>query len=194
MNIFKIYTVLFASKNIFRLSIFAFIVILISGSFFLKKIDIEVQKGILSVMSILFPLIAGFLTFGKNTLKELQDKIDEIIEKDNIDIDIPTSDTDKREIAYLKQLSNNFISVIISTFITSFLIIIFIIVNQLIGFEFISFEPTVNTFSQFLSYIKFDWFIILLRGLFVFPLLLVLFNLIYLIVYISKVSTSKHTF
>ena len=97
----KAYKYIYDSKALFWGCLIIFVGGVISSSVFVLNIEKELQDSILSIMSIIFPLIAGFLTFGRDTLRDLKKGIDRIVQKDTQDIGTPTSDTTKRKIKYL---------------------------------------------------------------------------------------------
>ena len=127
---FKAYYNLMEQKWLFWLFTLAVLGFVISSTLFVRSISADIQDSLLSILSILFPLIAGFLTFGRDTMRDLQNNIDEIVRKDAENIGTPTTDTDKRKIANLKNLATNFNKVVIGTFVVSFMLIVCIIVAK----------------------------------------------------------------
>lgn len=165
--------------------------LLIFSSYKVHCIETNIQDSILNIVSILFPLIAGFLTFGSEILKDLNSKIEQIKQVDQAREGRPTPDIEKREITRLKVLTANFKSVVINTFIISFTLIIFVLISKFNSFVFKTnlIDPDKFNFVKYLSNnlvpfsIKFLFFTILS---------LLFLNLSYLVYFIIEVNKDEN--
>lgn len=144
----------------------------------------DLQDAILSIMSILFPLIAGFLTFGRDILKELREKINSIAKKDLENIGTPTPRPLKVKIKYLKTLSDNFIEVVISTFYISFILIVGLLIAKVLNYEF----KTSNFNLPLKEYFYDNWLNLLMKYSFFSLVFMMFFNALFLVIYIVKVT------
>jgi hypothetical protein len=163
-----------------------FLLINVTTSIFVFNISIEIQETFLTILSIIFPLIAGFLTFGKDTLKNIKNQIQKIKESDINDKGTPVTDSDKRTIRFLKELSLNFVEVVIGTFVVSFILIIVLLVAKFNNYEF----ATSNHFFSLEKYLCENLLVIFVKiGLF-FLLYLMLLNTLYLVIFIININ--KH--
>lgn len=180
----KAYRHIFHSKALYLGCLMFFVFSVISSSIFVLDIKKDLQDSILSIMSIIFPLIAGFLTFGRDTLRDLKKGIDRIVQKDTEDIGTPTSDTTKRKIKYLKILSDKFIDVVISTFFISFILIIGLLiakVNQL-EFETSSLHFPINEF------VFNNWINLFIKLSFFYMVFIMFLNALFLTIFIVKIT------
>ncbi|HRO76507.1 MAG TPA: hypothetical protein PLP27_10210 [Crocinitomicaceae bacterium] len=144
----------------------------------------EIQEAFLTILSIIFPLIAGFLTFGKDTLKNIKNQIQKIKENDINDKGTPVTDSDKRKIRFLKELSLNFVEVVIGTFVVSFILIIVLLIAKFNSCEFI----TSNHFFSLKKYLCENMLFIFLKIGFFFLLYLMFLNTLYLVIFIININ------
>lgn len=156
---------------------------IVCSAFFIHFVTTEIQELFITILSILFPLIAGFLTFGKETIFKLKNQIKDIQEKDEKDIGEPTTDTDKKQISRLKGLSEGFINIILNVFIVSFILIILLLVSKFNNYEFISFNE-----ESFLMYLVCNWLSILLKSILFFLLYSMFFSTLYLVIFIFNIT------
>jgi hypothetical protein len=183
---FPAYRSIIGNVKLYYLLVILFILLNIATSVFVHKINIEIQEAFLTILSIIFPLIAGFLTFGKDTLKSIKKQIQTINEKDRNDIGIPVTDSDKRKIRFLKDLSLRFVEVVIGTFIISFVLIIILLIAKFNDYEF----TTNNHYFPLKEYICENLLIIFLKIGFFFLLYLMFLNTLYLVIFIININ--KH--
>ena len=151
---------------------------------FVYSIKTEIQNTLLSILSIIFPLIAGFMTFGRDTLKSIRSdiqriKLDELNDEGN-----PATDLDKRKLRFLQDLSSNFIKVVISTFTVSFLLIVILLITKFNNFEF----ATEKCFKNWTVDWQTDLFILLLKLFFFSLVYTMLLNLIYSTLFIIQIA------
>jgi len=144
----------------------------------------EIQDALLSIMSIFFPLIAGFLTFGRDTLKSLQKKIDKINHEDQADIGDPVTDTDKAKIRFLKKLSGQFIDIVISTFFVSFILIVLLLTAKFNDYSF----GTDKSVLEIGEFFKSNWFGLISKIVFFYLIFTMLFNTVFLTLFITRVT------
>lgn len=135
-------------------------------------------------MSIIFPLIAGFLTFGRDTLRDIKKEIDIIVQRDNDDVGTPTTDTTKRKIKYLKVLSDKFIDVVISTFFISFILIIGLLITKVNKLEF---ETSIINIPL-KDYLLTNWFNLLIKLSFFYLVFIMFLNTLFLTIFIVKIT------
>lgn len=156
---------------------------IVSSALFIQFVNTEIQELFITILSILFPLIAGFLTFGKDTISKLKNQIKDIQGKDKKDIGEPTTDTDKKQISRLKRLSDGFINIILNVFIVSFILIILLLISKFNNYEFISFDE-----ESFLMYLGCNWLSILLKSILFFLLYSMFFSTLYLVIFIFNIT------
>lgn len=156
----------------------------ISTSVFVYNISKEIQDSLLSIMSITFPLIAGFLTFGRDTLKSLNLKINKINIDDESDVGDPVTDTDKAKIKQLKLLSGQFVSIVISTFFISFMLIIILLIAKFNDFTFTS-DNKIESLYDFLSS---NWFALVGKIIFFYLVYIMFLNTLFLTIFVIKVT------
>jgi hypothetical protein len=180
----KAYKYIYDSKALFWGCLIIFVGGVISSSVFVLNIEKELQDSILSIMSIIFPLIAGFLTFGRDTLRDLKKGIDRIVQKDTQDIGTPTSDTTKRKIKYLKILSDKFIDVVISTFFISFILIIGLLIAKVNKLEF----ETSSLYFPLKNYVVDNWINLFIKLSFFYLVFVMFLNALFLIIFIVKIT------
>lgn len=181
---FIAYKQVIGSNIIFWIAILLSIVLCVLGSVQIVIIDKDLQDSILSIMSILFPLIAGFLTFGRDILRELREKINSIVKKDLENIGTPTPRPIKVKIKYLKSFSDNFIEVVISTFYISFILIVGLLIAKVLDYEF----KTSNFNLLLKEYFYQNWFNLLMKFTFFSLVFMMFFNALFLVIYIVKVT------
>lgn len=169
-------------------SIALFFVLLIFTSLSVYQIKAEIQAVLLSILSIIFPLIIGFLTFGLDLLIKTKAKIKAIKEKDDNDVGIPETKTDKNKINYLYTLSQHFISVIVNSFQFSFLLITILIVSNFFNFEYIS---TGNIYD-IKGFILVNGIVIMLKIVFFFCVYIMLLNTLFVMTYISSIYKNEN--
>lgn len=185
-KIIKAHKEIFKNRKLFYVIVVLLAILIFCAAYFVKEIKDDIFNALLTVVSILFPLIAGFLTFGRETVAELNDKI---IKSKNIDKNKkgrPIPDSVKREINRNKALAKNFKSIVINTFFISFILIMAILVSKIIGFNYttVSFDYTKIELKTFLG----DNIINLILKTVLFSILTMLFlNLSYLVFFIIKV-------
>jgi hypothetical protein len=170
--------------KLFWLAFPIFCFFLLLSSLFVFQISVEIQDSLLSILSILFPLIAGFLTFGRDTLKSLKKKIDTIISDDEADIGSPVTDSDRGKIKTLKSLSDQFVDMVISTFFISFLLIIILLTAKFNNFTFL----TANQFSSMKDFLMANWLGIISKIVFFYLVYIMLLNTLFLTIFIIKVT------
>ncbi|MNJ85733.1 hypothetical protein D3C87_32120 [compost metagenome] len=153
-------------------------------SMFVYSIKKELQDALLTILSIIFPLIAGFLTFGRDTLKNLKQSIKGIKEKDEKDEGEPTTASDKKKIGFLKDLSESFVDVVLSTFFGSFTLIIILLVAKFNNYEFYT-QKFCLPFQEYLSLNILAW---LLKALFFYFAYVMFLNTLYLTVFIIRIT------
>lgn len=191
INFFKPFKELFTCYWKYYLFLIMFFLLLFLSSYKIDCIETNIQDSILNIVSILFPLIAGFLTFGREIMKELNSKIEQIKQVDQAREGRPTPDIEKREITRLKVLTANFKSVVINTFIISFTLIIFVLISKFNSFVFKTnlIDPDKFNLVKYLSNnvvpfsIKFLFFTILS---------LLFLNLSYLVYFIIEVNQDEN--
>jgi hypothetical protein len=144
----------------------------------------ELQDALLTILSIIFPLIAGFLTFGRDTLKNLKQSIKGIKEKDEKDEGEPTTMRDKKKISFLKDLSESFVDVVLSTFFGSFTLIIILLVAKFNNYEFYT-QKFCLPFQEYLSLNILAW---LFKTLFFYFAYVMFLNTLYLTVFIIRIT------
>jgi preprotein translocase subunit SecG/multidrug transporter EmrE-like cation transporter len=186
-KIFSIYGELFKKKWKFYLLTILIFIGLFFCSYKVQKIQSNIQDSILNIVSILFPLIAGFLTFGREIMKDINERILAIKAVEESRTGRPTPDVKKRDITKLKSLASNFKSVVINTFFISFSLIIFVLVSKFNSYDFKTefFKGDKNVFYEYavnngLSFVIKLMFFIVLTLLFL--------NLSYLVYFIVKVN------
>lgn len=172
------------SKLLFWLLFVIFMGLVFSSSIFVLDIKRDLQDSILNIMSIIFPLIAGFLTFGRDTLRDLKKRIDKIVLKDKEDKGTPTTDTTKRQIKHLKNLSDKFLEIVISTFFISFILIIGLLIAKINKFEF----NTVSIKFPLKEYFLNHWVNIFIKVSFFYMLFIMFLNALFLIIFIVKIT------
>jgi hypothetical protein len=180
----KAYMYLFQSKLLFWVFFVIFMCCVFSSSIFVLNIQRDLQDSILSIMSIIFPLIAGFLTFGRDTLRDLKKGIDKIVLKDKEDKGAPTTDTTKRQIKYLKNLSDKFLDIVISTFFISFILIIGLLIAKINKFEF----ETGSIKLPLKDYLLSHWINILIKLSFFYLVFIMFLNALFLTIFIVKIT------
>jgi Na+/alanine symporter len=173
-----------------KIGIWVYVVLLILGvissSVFVLELKNDLQDSVLSITSIIFPLIAGFLTFGRDTLREIKKSIAKIIESDKEDKGISTTITDKKRINRLKGLSDKFIDVVVSTFVTSFILIIGLLISKINN---LNFKTSSLTFDQGAKdYLINNWFNLSIKSIFFFFIFTLFLNALYLTVFIIKIT------
>lgn len=161
--------------------------LLLFSSYKVQCIETNIQDSILNIVSILFPLIAGFLTFGSEILKDLNSKIEKIKQVDQSRKGRPTPDIEKREITKLKVLTANFKNVVINTFFISFTLIIFVLISKFNSFDFKTNLIDPNNFNL-LKYLSINGVSFSVKFLFFTILSLLFLNLSYLIYFIIQVN------
>lgn len=182
----RAYRQLFKSKIVFVGLIFLFAIAVLSTSFFVFNIKSEIQGSLLSILSILFPLIAGFMTFGRDTLKNITDEIKKIKIDELNDEGESITDIDKRQLRLLKDLSSNFLNVVISTFFISFLLIIILLISMFNDFEF----STSNDIVKWIENWKFNIGILIVKIVFFYLVYTMLLNVLYVTIFIIRIT--KH--
>lgn len=182
----KAYRSLFRSKIFFGILLFFFGIINLLTAVFVYNIKKEIQDALLSILSIIFPLIAGFMTFGRDTLKSIKGNIEKIKLDELNDEGNPVTDIDKRKLRLLKNLSSHFIKIIISTFIISFLLIVILLITKFNNFEFV----TEKCFDNWIIDWQVNVFILLLKLLFFYLVYQMLLNLLYSTLFI--IQTTRH--
>lgn len=182
----KAYRSLFKSKSFFGILLILFGIINVFTALFVYNVKKEIQDALLSILSIIFPLIAGFMTFGRDTLKSVRGRIEKIKLDELNDEGNPVTDIDKRKLRLLKNLSSNFIKVVISTFIVSFLLIVILLITKFNNFEFV----TAKHFNDWIMHWQMNLFILLLKLLFFSLVYQMLLNLLYSTLFI--IQTTKH--
>lgn len=182
------YKLIFQNKTVFYLSLIFLALSVLFISYNVLKIKSSIQDSILNVVSILFPLIAGFLTFGKEIINELNKKIETINKVSNSQIGRPTPDNLKKKIFELKNLASNFRNIIISTFFISFLLIIIILIAKFNSFEFKTSYIKDDTFQKFF---RVNWVNFLIKIVFFSTLLTLFLNLSYLVYFIIQVNNQE---
>lgn len=178
------YKILIKSKFLFWGFFISFLLAPIVTSLLVYSVKKELQDALLTILSIIFPLIAGFLTFGRDTLKNLKNSIENIIEKDRLDQGEPTTATDKKKIQFLKNLTKNFVDIILSTFFVSFVLIVFLLVAKFNNYEFLSIKFCEPTY-EFISINLISW---ILKSVFFYFAFIMLLNTIYLTVFIIRIT------
>lgn len=181
------YRELVKSKFWFVLLFIIFLVSILLTSLFVFKVNKDIQDSLISILSILFPLIAGFLTFGRDTLKSITKSIDNIKYNDNNDIGAPVTDTDKKEIRDLKIYAKNFIGIVTSTFFVSFILIIILIVAKFNTYLF----QSSNTLVPIKDFLYENWGHLLFKVVFFYLIYTMLLNTLYLTIFIMKVANNK---
>jgi len=156
---------------------------IVSSAIFIRVVNTDIQELLITILSIIFPLIAGFLTFGKETISKIKNQIKDIQERDKKDIGTSTSDTDKNKIRRLKGLSEGFINIILNVFIISFILIILLLVSKFNNYEFISFDE-----ETFWLYLGCNWISIILKSILFFFLYSMFFSTLYLVIFIFKTT------
>ena len=180
----RAYRSLIRSKKSFLIFVILFGLINLITSVFVYAINEEIQNALLSIVSIIFPLIAGFMTFGRDTLKTIRDdikkiKLDELNDEGN-----PVTDIDKHKLRLLKDLSSNFIKVVISTFVVSFILIVVLLVTKFNNFEFVT-EKKINCWTVDL---RANLIILLLKIIFFLLVFTMFLNLLYSTYFIIQVT------
>ncbi|MBU3661492.1 MAG: hypothetical protein FGM14_16630 [Flavobacteriales bacterium] len=154
-----------------------------------QSISSNIQDAFLTILSIIFPLIAGFLTFGKELLKSITKKIEEIIQDDIDNVGPPTTDFDKGKIADLSVMASNFTDVILKIFRFAFYLIVFIIITK---FNDYNFKTEVFDFN-FYTYIQSNYFALILKFVFFYFLFQLLFYTFYFMVFISEITKNNQS-
>ena len=180
------YRSLIRSKKIFLILVVLSVLINILTSVFVYAINEKIQDALLSILSIIFPLIAGFMTFGRDTLKNIREdikkiKLDELNDEGN-----PVTDIDKHKLRILKDLSSNFIKVVISTFVVSFILIVVLLVTKFNNFEFV----TEKSFNHWTIDLQANLIILSLKIIFFSFIFIMFLNLLYSTYFIIQVT--KH--
>lgn len=189
MKTLQAYKLLFENSWTFYILGSFLLICLFFISFFIPKIELDTQDSILSIVSILFPLIAGFLTFGRDVIFSLNKKIEAINLIHQKQSGRPTTDEEKRQIANLKNLASNFKNIVISSFIISFILIIFVLLSKLNKFEFQCHLDLFNTSTEhFFEFFKENSFQYFMKSIFLGTLIILLFNLCYLVYFIVQVN------
>lgn len=165
-----------------------FIGVVVSTSFFVFNIKGDLQDVLLSILSILFPLIAGFLTFGRDTLKSIRESIEKIKNQDQQDVGPPTTDIDKQRIKRMDDLAIGFVNVVINTFFISFALIIFLLIAKFNDFEFLS----SNKFVSIKLFLFENVFVVLIKLAFFFLSYMMLLNTLYLTIFIVRITRSEN--
>ncbi len=168
----------------FGVFIFLYFCLILSSSLFVFRISQEIQDSLLTIMSIIFPLIAGFLTFGREMLISLKNKIKNIKDNDEKDRGRPTTDSNKIKIQSLKSLSYNFISVVTSSFMISFILIISLLVSKFNDYLFI----TDHKLEFSILYFTENWINISIKIVFFYLSYSMLLNLLFLSIFIVKTT------
>lgn len=181
--IFSAYRKFLNSKRLESVFIVIFLAMIISSALSIQFVNTEIQELFITILSILFPLIAGFLTFGKDTISKLKNQILNIQEKDRMDKGVSTTDTNKKQISRLKVLSEGFMDVILNVFLVSFILIILLLVSKFNNYEFISFDE-----ESFLMYLVCNWLSILLKSILFFLLYSMFFSTLYLVIFIFNIT------
>lgn len=182
----KAYRPLIGSKGAFVISTVVFGIITLLTSVFVYNIRKEVQDALLSILSIIFPLIAGFMTFGRDILKSIRRDIEKIRLDEANDEGKPVTDMDKRRLSLLKDLSSNFIRVVISTFAVSFLLIVILLVSKFNNFEF----GTDTCLDDWTNYWQTNLITFVLKVTFFYLGYTMLLNLLYSTLFIIRIT--KH--
>lgn len=178
------YKILITPKFLFWIFFSIFLFSPLITSFFVFSIKKELQDALLTILSIIFPLIAGFLTFGRDTLKGLKNSIENIIEKDRLDQGEPATKTDKKKIQFLKNLTKNFVDIILSTFFVSFVLIIILLVAKFNNYEF----PSTKFCFPIKELILLNLIPWLLKSVFFYFAYVMLLNTIYLTIFIIRIT------
>lgn len=186
----KAYKLLFSNNLFFSLSLIGSVVFIIISSYKVLVINENILDSILSIVSILFPLIAGFLTFGRDLIKDLNEKIESIKEVANNKAGEPTTDYDKRRIVRMKNLASNFKSVIISTFYISFILIIYVLIAKFNNFDFKTSELKFDQIKVW-DYISKNVINFILKALLFTTLYTLFLNLTYLVYFIVEVNKDE---
>src|SRR5690554_242585 len=181
--IFSAYRKFLNNKVLEFTFIVTFIAMIVSSAIFIRVVNTDIQELLITILSIIFPLIAGFLTFGKETISKIKNQIKDIQERDKKDIGTSTSDTDKNKIRRLKGLSEGFINIILNVFIISFILIILLLVSKFNNYEFISFDE-----ETFWLYLGCNWISIILKSILFFFLYSMFFSTLYLVIFIFKTT------
>lgn len=181
--IFSAYRKFLNNKRLESTFIVTFIAMIVSSALFIQFVNTEIQELFITILSILFPLIAGFLTFGKETISKLKNQIKDIQEKDRTDKGMSTTDTDKKQISRLKKLSDGFINVVLNVFIVSFILIILLLISKFNNYEFISFSE-----ESFWLYLGCNWISIILKSILFFFLYSMFFSTLYLVIFIFNIT------
>lgn len=184
---FSAFKLLFVKSWSFYFILSLFISILFLCTFFVKTIETTIQDAVLNIVSILFPLIAGFLTFGREIIINLNKRIDSIKLTDKNQQGRPTPDLIRRKISRLKNLALNFKNIVISTFFNSFLLIIIVLIAKFNKFEFKT-EFFNSHCLNFSSFIKLHWITFVLKLIFLSTILILFLNLSYLVYFIIQVN------
>jgi hypothetical protein len=178
------YKILIKPKLVFWSFFCIFLLAPFVTSIFVYSIKKELQDALLTILSIIFPLIAGFLTFGRDTLKNLKQSIKGIKEKDEKDEGEPTTMRDKKKISFLKDLSESFVDVVLSTFFGSFTLIIILLVAKFNNYEFYT-QKFCLPFQEYLSLNILAW---LFKTLFFYFAYVMFLNTLYLTVFIIRIT------
>lgn len=187
INFFKPFKELFTRSWKYYVFLIMSFLLLLFSSYKVQCIETNIQDSILNIVSILFPLIAGFLTFGSEILKDLNSKIEKIKQVDQSRKGRPTPDIEKREITKLKVLTANFKNVVINTFFISFTLIIFVLISKFNSFDFKTNLIDPNNFNL-LKYLSINGVSFSVKFLFFTILSLLFLNLSYLIYFIIQVN------
>lgn len=182
-TIFISYKIL--NLNTYSVFSFHFLAIIIL-SYNVLSINEKVLDSIFSVVSILFPLIAGFLTFGRDYMNNLKIKIKKINTTTSSKSGLNTSDVVKNQIRKLKETTENFQSVVLSTCLISFLLILFILIVNFNSYNFESYTIDYNQ-ESILEYLELNVVSLLLKTSFFMLLSLLFMNLAYSIYFINSV-------
>jgi hypothetical protein len=182
---FNAYKLIFRRTSMFYLCSFLIILSILIISYGVLDIKSAILDSILNVVSILFPLIAGFLTFGRDLIKDLNDKINSIKEISESRIGRPIPDSEKKKIITLKNLASNFKNIIISTFFISFILIIIILIAKFNSFDFKTSYLVNNCFKKYFIENGLNYFF---KIVFFKTLLILFLNLSYLVYFIIQVN------
>lgn len=172
------------SNVLFWFCLLLFIIMTLVTSIFVFEVKEKIQNSMLSILSIVFPLIAGFLTFGRESLKRIKKVIQKINENDNAERGVPLTNRDRRTIKDLKLLSDGFIKIVISAFYVSFILIMILLVSNFNDFNFY----TSNEINSIDNYLESNIINLLLKTTFFYYSYIMLINTVFLIYFILRIS------
>lgn len=131
-------------RNRWQRAIFLLLIttLLLSTTLLCTRIEEKVIDALITILSIIFPLIAGFLTFGIDILKSIRMRIKMILIKSKEKKGVPVPDTCKNKVRNIENNFAKFIDIIISTFYLSFLLLIGLLVC--LSFDYHFETPRIN--------------------------------------------------